>query len=580
MTDVAISPRLNPLSPQGRKARLVDVAALGCAVMIMLLETVCSVMDQTEMFATPITQQIIQQASVSGIIRGVVMYVIMRLVFLWADFAQGLRTDTNGETKRWRRYVSYVLARRDRMTMQQSMRQRFMPYMAVILMCWIPWIVVCWPGSLRDDTIAQLMQSSGHHEYFTQHPLFDTLVFGLFWNIGESLGHMIYGLAIYTVVQAVLFAAGLAFLFCYVRKCGVPRLYMWLGMLFAATNYLVVGAVPTMGKDSFHTIFFIPAAVIFVETCLTKGAVLRRMPVMVTFVVLLALCIASKRTALVIVVLALALLLIAAKENRRNVLAVLISSVVLVQFVWNPISVVVTHAAPFSNRETAAYITQPIGRVASQRPDGITAEERQQLSGFMDVDEAGKLYVPYRSDETVWTYNEQATTADKVNAIKAWAAIGMRNPDEYAKAYSALMLNWANMDFSFTYPTDADYVFTDGYMKQWATWTRTPEESERLLQPLMGTSIKAAWKHDAEQWVQQFTKHNPFTSVGLYVTCIPLALGWYLLVRRRWTALVAWSFLAWTILSLYVSPLVLFWYAIPVYLVLPLFGALPFMNED
>lgn len=585
MNDIAVSHHSGSPSMPRRGTRLVDVAAVGCTVMVVLLETACSVIGQTDMFVRPITGQVIAHASKLGIICGVVMYIATRLVFLWADASRCSRlgdvdagTDEAG-SGRWRRCVTYALSRCDRMTMRLSMRQRFVPYMALMLVCWIPWIVVCWPGAVRDDTIAQLMQSSGHHEYFTQHPLFDTLIFGVFWNIGEALGHMIYGLAIYTVVQAVLLAAGLSLSLCYMRKCGVPRLCIWAGMIFVSTSYLVVGAVPTMGKDSFHAIFLIPAAVFFVETCLTKGAVLRRMPVTVAFVALLALCIASKRTAMEVVVLALALLLIVAKGNRRVVLMTLVSSVVLVQFVWNPISVAVTHAGPSSNREIMGYVTQPIGRVAAQRPDDITVEERRQLSGFMDVDAAGRQYVPYRTDETVWSYNEQATTADKLNAFKAWASIGVRNPDEYVKAYSAVMFNWANLTFSFTYPTDSDYVFTDEYMKQWATWTQTPEESEQLLHPLMGTSVKATWKHDVAQWIRQVTEHNPLTSIGLYVTYIPLALGWYLLVRRRWAALIAWSFLAWNVLSLYASPMVLFWYAIPVFVILPLFCALPFMDE-
>lgn len=88
-------------------------------------------------------------------------------------------------------------------------RARFLPYLLTIAIAWLPWLILTWPGSMRDDTLAQYLQSSGLHHYYTQHPLFDTLTFALFWHIGSALGSPLIGQALYAVTQAVLLAAGI-----------------------------------------------------------------------------------------------------------------------------------------------------------------------------------------------------------------------------------------------------------------------------------------------------------------------------------------------------------------------------------
>lgn len=355
--------------------------------------------------------------------------------------------------------LSWLTARRPT-TLSTSPRARFLSYLLTIAIAWLPWLILTWPGSMRDDTLAQYLQSSGLHHYYTQHPLFDTLTFGLFWHIGSALGSPLIGQALYTVTQAVLLAAGCALLLCYIRKIGSPRWLIGLGLVYLATNYVVVGAITTMGKDSLHAVFYLPLAVLFVEACLTRGSVLARRPVAFAFVILLFATIVSKRTALIIVLC-------------------------------------------------------------------------------------------------------------------------------------------------------ADYLFTPSYLRQWASfltegaWKHTSDgdadtvAAERLaaiehdLAPLRGTSDKPQWQKNILRAIHRWArsdgrvgvrKGNPLTSMALYVTWIPLAAGLALAVRparRRYgPALAAYGLLAFTVLSLYASPMALFWYPIPVFLALPLFVVLPFTFRE
>lgn len=510
--------------------------------------------------------------------------------------------------------LSWLTARRPT-TLSTSLRARFLPYLLTLAIAWLPWLILTWPGSMRDDTLAQYLQSSGLHHYYTQHPLFDTLTFGLFWHIGSALGSPLIGQALYTVTQAVLLAAGCALLLCYIRKIGLPRWLIGLGLVYLATNYVVVGAITTMGKDSLHAVFYLPLAVLFVEACLTRGSVLARRPVAFAFVILLFATIVSKRTALIIVLCAGCCLLAVCtpKGARRRAFACLAVAIVVAQGVWTPLSAAATHANRSPGREVWGLVTQSVARLAHDDPSAIDKVQRRRLNAIMDLDWAAAGINPHRTDETFRTLREhpRPTTAQQLAALQVWAQLGLAHPTEYATAYAGVTRGWWDPRVNFAYPTDSDYLFTPSYLRQWASfltegaWKHTSDgdadtvAAERLaaiehdLAPLRGTSDKPQWQKNILRAIHRWArsdgrvgvrKGNPLTSMALYVTWIPLAAGLALVVRparRRYgPALAAYGLLAFTVLSLYASPVALFWYPIPVFLTLPLFVVLPFTFRE
>ena len=452
--------------------------------------------------------------------------------------------------------------------------------------------------------------------------------FGLFWRAGNALGSPLIGQALYALTQATLLAAGCALLLCYVRKIGSPRWLVGLGLAYLATGYVVVGATTTMGKDSLHTVFYLPLAVLFVEACLTRGAVLARRPVALAFVALLFATIVFKRTALVIVLCAGCCLLAVCtpKHARRRAFVCLAAAIVLAQGVWVPLSAAVTHANQSPGREVWGLVTQPVVRLAHDEPDAIAKDQRQRLDAIMDLDRAAADINPHRTDETFRTLHENPgpTAAQRFAALRTWAQLGLAHPAEYVKAYAGMTRGWWDPRVNFAYPTDSDYLFTPGYLRQWASFL--PESAwkgvsdgdadtvaaerlsaiERDLAPLMGASDRPQWQKKLLQAIHRWVrgdrrpsgqpsgradsadrtaaptatrKGNPLTSMALYVTWIPLAIGLALVVRparrRCGPALAAYGLLLFTVLSLYASPEALFWYPIPVFFALPLFAVLP-----
>lgn len=87
--------------------------------------------------------------------------------------------------------------------------------LATMLLCWLPGYLAYYPGICAYDITIQMGQVvSG--SYGTHHPLAHTLLVGLFAKLGNGLGDVNTGIALYTAFQllclALTFGAGIAWL--------------------------------------------------------------------------------------------------------------------------------------------------------------------------------------------------------------------------------------------------------------------------------------------------------------------------------------------------------------------------------
>lgn len=507
---------------------------------------------------------------------GFAAWIVSSLIFHWFDRISSSKMENEKDVysvSLGQRLVNvdYWMRRRAPITFTAGVKQYGCAWLVCVLLCWLPWLVVCWPGVMRDDTIAQFMQSAGYHRYYSQHPLFDTLIFGLFWNIGSAVHNLLLGMGLYIFVQALAFAAGVALVLCYLRKLGSPRSLLVAVFLFFAFCPAIVGAVPTMAKDSLHAVFLLPLSIVFIETCRTRGVVLSRWPVAVTMVTLIILCALSKRTATLAIICAFLVLVVISKGYRTRVISCLVVAIVLAQGVIEPGLEKVTHARITPGKEVMGLVMLPVARMQAENPEYLTSQERDALSEVMNVEEAGETYAGYRVDETSWTINNEASAQQKVRAIGAWISLGLRAPAEYIKAYGNLMLGWFYPQEGVFYGYDSDGLFNQQYMKQWDTFVASPLTAEDVLHDMRGTGNKPAIIQKAAVFGYQIASDPRLNAHAYYATYIPLLLLVYGVSRRRWLAVAAGSMLSFNVLVLYLSPLVFSWYLLPVAFILPLF---------
>ena len=105
----------------------------------------------------------------------------------------------------------------------------------VILLCWLPYMILFYPGCANPDVQDQLGQFfhnetmcwtrkyvnlvNPQHSYWNNHhPVFHTLVLGIFAQFGKQIGHISVGIFLLTLIQMILMAGIFAYILLYLKK--------------------------------------------------------------------------------------------------------------------------------------------------------------------------------------------------------------------------------------------------------------------------------------------------------------------------------------------------------------------------
>ena len=130
------------------------------------------------------------------------------------------------------------------------------------------------------------------------------------------------------------------------------------------------------------------------------------------------------------------------------------------------------------------------------------------------------------------------------------------------------------------FPASSVYIFSPNYMRQWNTFVTPPVTAEFVLRDFTGTLRPLPqWKADVVETINNAVD-SPALSYAVYLTYVPVLMGLYFMSRRRWRHLAAWSMLGFTVLSLYFSPIVMCWFAVPAFDMLPLMVGLGFVRAS
>lgn len=453
----------------------------------------------------------------------------------------------------------------------------------LLFVAWLPWMLSHYPGTMRDDTVPQLFQWYGEYMYYTQHPLIDTFVFGLFFSLGDLLGSKTIGLFIYIILQAVLSSVLFTWVISYLWKHGVCKPVIALVFVYYAFSRVVYQPIDAMSKDSLNGLFSVVVFLGIIEVIRTDLGVLRDLRFSVPFALCLVFCVATKRTLLYILLgfcgVYLAKLLMQKQGVRRFAVACILP-VLVSGFVMVPAINGLVGADENETYEMYSIPTQQIVRTLISHPDALSDSEYERLSKYIDIDAARESYNFKRSDEALHKVKDD--TPFFSSCLDIWIKLGIEYPDSYFAAWLGLAGRWFSLTKTIDYGHDSKIeLFDDAHMSNWRAFFSkdrvTPNRADEFLADFDFNRIEALSpltdaleKGDALQ-----RGIYAISSYGLYCTFFPLlAFVWALVVKNGRCALFSLLFVI-TMLSLLVGPLTLYWYTVPTVWVIPLLLCAP-----
>lgn len=427
-----------------------------------------------------------------------------------------------------------------------------------LLVCWLPWYICLFPGTVSNDSISQLMSVLGLTPLSNANPICQTGLVALFRWLGLALANSAdLGVGLYCVTQAVLMAWLISTLFFQLGQEGASRSFINGCFAFYALCPVFPVFAFCVGKD---TNFAMAVLMLALEARRAQADASPRRAVGLSAAAVA--CVLLRNPGIYLAVLTLALLLCRMLAPRRRAhgywrapLCALACAVAA--FAGLHLWVLPQFAiAPMPETEEYSLPLQQVARVAAG--GGLSETQAQAVEGVLPVDALKGAYNGELSDPVKDLWKSDATPEAKAAFWRAWPDIVRTHP---LTCFSATFHN----GYGYLYP---------GYVSTIKPTLLIGDQSTRTadLHGLYEYSVNPR-SQALQEWTQACL-HNPLYRVlispGLYGWLTLLCSVW--LFRRgtygEWLCAVPALFtLAGCLLSAVNG---YFRYAMPLYLCAPL----------
>ena len=315
-----------------------------------------------------------------------------------------------------------------------TLRRPLLTGALIIFACWLPWIIMNYPGSFNPDSIWQIEQGIGRLAWNAHHPPLSTAIMGLCVSLGSAVWNRNFGCFLYILLQSVSGAFIFSYALTVLHRMGISRRAWTVLLLFYAATPFWGCFAQWFEKDFLYAqtftlclTFVLP--VVEKRRCETKDAL--RIGAAALIAILL------RKTGMYDLTPGLLLLVIwLRKSDRVRMLAAALAAVVLSSCVNN----VLYPALNIEEASVAEAFNMPFlqtARYVNQYPDEVTKEEHDAIDAVLVYDELDK-YNPEVSDPIKSNYRGDAGALPEY--FKVWFQMFIKHPACYFEA--AFMLSY------------------------------------------------------------------------------------------------------------------------------------------
>ena len=334
---------------------------------------------------------------------------------------------------------------------------RFLPtpaVMGILLLAWLPYLVVFWPGSLTYDGTYQLDVFYGWLPATDHHPYLMTLLMGTVVEAGRRLGGSDgAGVALWVCLQTIVQAAAFSLSVRSMRRTGAPTALLAGATAFFALAPAWGAYAQALCKDTLYASLFCLYATLLLEVWVRdrRGAGVSWAQAAALLALGLGLCFVRHDGAAVVVLALPAALLALSPGRARRLVAGAAAAALAVELVVSSVLLPALGVAAGGRQESLGPLFQMTARYLSEAPDDVEDWEREAIEAVLDYDSLAESYDPTTSDPVKMTYH--GTDADLPAYLKAWVSMGLRHPGVYLDAFLASCYGYLYLDTAPTHHT-------------------------------------------------------------------------------------------------------------------------------
>lgn len=314
----------------------------------------------------------------------------------------------------------------------------------VIMGVWLVHLILRYPGTMSYDNARQLSYYFGYDTFTTAQPVFHTVLFSFFIQIGLWVGSENLGLFFFVIFQSLVMSSVLAHSLTFMKRIGTPR---WLrlltiGIYTFAPYYAGYASFPI--KDYLYTAFFVLLLMYSMEWFMSSNSFFQTRKNVIGWIVAGSLLILLRNNGIYIYIpLAVLIVIVEWKHvlkdkmaNKGRCIGKVFVIVLLPLIVSSMINTVITacwNVQKDTPKEMLSLPFQQTARYVRDFGDEVTEEEREVIDAVLDYEKLPTAYMELTADPVKTTYHAE-TTEDLLAYFKVWFTQFFKHPLCYLEA--------------------------------------------------------------------------------------------------------------------------------------------------
>lgn len=297
-----------------------------------------------------------------------------------------------------------------------------------VFICWLPWIIMNYPGSIGNDAKYQLRQYFGINEFTAHHPPLSTWIMGTLAYIGREVMDINFGIFLYVFLQTVFGALISAISIKKLSQLGVGLKYCMLAILFFCLP-LWGGAVQFYNKDFLYTEVVCLFCICIMEIVKTGLCTIKNAVIVVIVGILASLL---RNNGIYTVIPTILVLAVWLKNIDRKRMWGAVCATLIIYYGIVKIAYPLAGITPGSIREMLSIPFMQTARYVCTYGDEVTEYEKEVIDSVLDY-EALVNYNPKHADPVKDTYKNDNSKLPEY--FKVWFKMFLKHPGNYVEAF-------------------------------------------------------------------------------------------------------------------------------------------------
>ncbi|MGN0151038.1 MAG: DUF6020 family protein [Wujia sp.] len=315
-----------------------------------------------------------------------------------------------------------------------------------LLVCWIPYLILAFPGTVLWDTGNELYQFMGYEAMTNDAPVFQTILIGSLVKLGKMVGYPGLGVFVYSLLQMLLFIVVLVYMISCLESLGISeKCCRILALCYAFIPVFPLYAI-AVGKDINFGIAILLLCVFMLEQIVSsKDFYENKIKMVILFVDLLLIGL-FRNAGMMLVAGCLPVCIVIARRYWKRITAIWGMAIVLL-LLWTNCMI---PALGIKEEKGSANISVPLQQTARcvlYYGDEISESDRKIIDRVVIYDKLAESYNPEISDDVKDLYRESSSKEDR----KAYYQVYLKQLVQYPVCYLDALLNKC---YGYFYPDD------------------------------------------------------------------------------------------------------------------------------